>query len=429
MDVRASRVPQTPSPGPRLRRRRTKISSYGRGGSPQSPRATRSGGRSRRPGSRRGDRRRQGGAPDGRPGAARWRRRRSLSDVVEVCYMLGQACASSRHDLRHASRRRSPAGSARPAPAHGTRAYRQRSARASSCCWRPPPPRASRRRRAHQASAAWSMTEQPDFRLSRDASVISYGEQADGVVTTARRSPEAAPRPTRCWWRSTRTTTASTRTARLGHARHARHLQRRLQARRRPARSGPGPAGALRAHPSRRRMVPVAHLFWSGAWAGIAAGAVERARLFMRKCRAQRRTASCRPAPRTSTRAMRVAAHAAGAWSRSTLARFEAINGRSGRAGVVLEFQTAINLLKVECLRARDRDRDERAAGVRPLRLSQRRRVQHRPPSARRAVVTDHDQQRPHPRQPRHRPRLVLPSRGASRSDLRRDARGMQPVS
>src|SRR6201999_427811 len=29
-------------------------------------------------------------------------------------------------------------------------------------------------------------------------------------------------------------------------------------------------------------MVPVAHLCWSGAWTGIAAGAVERARLFTR---------------------------------------------------------------------------------------------------------------------------------------------------
>ena len=30
-------------------------------------------------------------------------------------------------------------------------------------------------------------------------------------------------------------------------------------------------------------MVPFAHLLWSSAWAGIAAGAVERARLFVRK--------------------------------------------------------------------------------------------------------------------------------------------------
>ena len=32
-----------------------------------------------------------------------------------------------------------------------------------------------------------------------------------------------------------------------------------------------------------RTMMPVAHLAWSGAWAGIAAAAVDRARAFVRK--------------------------------------------------------------------------------------------------------------------------------------------------
>ena len=35
-------------------------------------------------------------------------------------------------------------------------------------------------------------------------------------------------------------------------------------------------------------MVPVAHLMWAGAWAGIAAGAVERARAVHAQGRAQR---------------------------------------------------------------------------------------------------------------------------------------------
>ena len=45
-------------------------------------------------------------------------------------------------------------------------------------------------------------------------------------------------------------------------------------------------------------MMPVAHLVWSGAWAGIAASAVDRARAFVRKA-VHAPAARCRPAPRT----------------------------------------------------------------------------------------------------------------------------------
>ena len=46
-----------------------------------------------------------------------------------------------------------------------------------------------------------------------------------------------------------------------------------------------------------RTMMPVAHLLWSGAWAGIAPAAVDRARAFVRKARSEP-TARCRRAPR-----------------------------------------------------------------------------------------------------------------------------------
>ena len=41
----------------------------------------------------------------------------------------------------------------------------------------------------------------------------------------------------------------------------------------------PAPYETIHAH----SMVPAAHLFWSSVWAGIAAGAVDRSRKYMRK--------------------------------------------------------------------------------------------------------------------------------------------------
>ena len=57
-------------------------------------------------------------------------------------------------------------------------------------------------------------------------------------------------------------------------------------------------------------MMPVAHLTWSGVWAGIAAGAVERARAFVRNA-ARRAGGQLPPGAAHLTRASRVAAHAA----------------------------------------------------------------------------------------------------------------------
>ena len=116
--------------------------------------------------------------------------------------------------------------------------------------------------------------------LERDATVISYGAQADAIVTTARRAPTPRRRTrcSSCFWQGRLHAGAD---AVLGHARHARHLQRRLH----PARRGRCRAGP--AEPYERihaqTMVPAAHILWSSAWAGIAAGAVERARTFVRK--------------------------------------------------------------------------------------------------------------------------------------------------
>ena len=85
-------------------------------------------------------------------------------------------------------------------------------------------------------------------------------------------------------------------------------------------------------HP--QTMMPVAHIAWSGAWAGIAAGAVERARLFVRNAarKAERAAAARRCAPHAR---QCDAAHAAGLVA-AALQKFEAASRdepapRSGR--------------------------------------------------------------------------------------------------
>jgi acyl-CoA dehydrogenase len=93
-----------------------------------------------------------------------------------------------------------------------------------------------------------------------------------------------------------------------------------------------------------RTMVPVAHLTWSGAWTGVAAGAVERARLFVRNA-AKRADGALPPGAAHLTRAnanlRTLRAVVAGA-----LQRFEATIGDE-QALESIDFQTTMNLLKV----------------------------------------------------------------------------------
>ena len=91
-------------------------------------------------------------------------------------------------------------------------------------------------------------------------------------------------------------------------------------------------------------MMPVAHLTWSAVWAGLAAAAVERAR---RSVRAAARNANGQPVLGAThlTRAM-MSHRALRETLASALQRFEAV-GSKERELESLEFQTAMNLLKV----------------------------------------------------------------------------------
>jgi acyl-CoA dehydrogenase len=92
-------------------------------------------------------------------------------------------------------------------------------------------------------------------------------------------------------------------------------------------------------------MVPAAHLMWGGVWAGIAAGAVERARKYMRKA-ARGAEGQLPPAAGYFTKA-----HSSLRALRALIAtasdRYEAA-AHNPAALSSIDFQTAINLLKVD---------------------------------------------------------------------------------
>jgi acyl-CoA dehydrogenase len=91
-------------------------------------------------------------------------------------------------------------------------------------------------------------------------------------------------------------------------------------------------------------MTPVAHLAWSGAWAGIAAAAVERARAFVRKA-SQRSGGTLPPGAAHLTRA-NASLRTLRSLIAGALTRFESA---ADDAAVLesVDFQTGINLLKV----------------------------------------------------------------------------------
>jgi acyl-CoA dehydrogenase len=92
-------------------------------------------------------------------------------------------------------------------------------------------------------------------------------------------------------------------------------------------------------------MTPVAHLCWSSVWAGIAAAAVDRAQAFIRK--AARGAGGQMPPGAAHFTSARMSLTKLRAMITSTLDTY-AISEHDERALSSLDFQSSINLLKVE---------------------------------------------------------------------------------
>jgi acyl-CoA dehydrogenase len=177
--------------------------------------------------------------------------------------------------------------------------------------------------------------------LHREASVISYGEAADAIVTTARRAADApsADQVLVVFLKGDYTLERLSGWDALG-------MRGTCSAGFKLVASGvceqilPVPYDQIHA----RTVMPVAHLLWSSAWAGIAAAATDRARAFVRKAM-QSADGGLPPSAAHLTRAdaslRTLLSLIAGAVHRFDAAADDAATLES------IDFQTGMNLLKV----------------------------------------------------------------------------------
>jgi acyl-CoA dehydrogenase len=178
--------------------------------------------------------------------------------------------------------------------------------------------------------------------LERNAAVISYGAQADAVVTTARRSADTSSsdqvlvvflkedytlEPQISW-----DTLGMRGTCSSGFM---------LRARGEEAQILPEPYEKIHVE----TMTPSAHIFWASVWTGIAADAVERARTFIRKASRQA-NGQLPPGAAQLAKASSTLSQLRSLVS-SALTRFDAAS-RDGKTLASIEFQAMINLTKVD---------------------------------------------------------------------------------
>ncbi len=178
--------------------------------------------------------------------------------------------------------------------------------------------------------------------LDRESTVISYGAQADGIVTTMRRSADAAGsdqvlvvllknqydlEPVMQW-----DTLGMRGTCSAGF---------RLKALADAEQILPVPYETIHT----RTMTPMAHILWSATWSGIAAAAVDRAQLFLRKA-ARQGKGQMPPGAAHFTRAQS-SLRTMTALVRSAIQRYDAALADEHLFSS-LDFHAAMNLLKVE---------------------------------------------------------------------------------
>ena len=262
----------------------------------------------------------------------------SLSELSDICYTLGQACASTAmiyamHQVKIACAVRHGMDSA------WIRAFLRLLTNEQMLV-------ASSTTEGGgggnvRSSEAPVERDGSRFTLKRDATVISYGAQADAIVTTARRAADAAAsdqvlvvllasdytlEPTLSWDALGMRGTCSGGFNLVAAGDVAQVMTT--------------PYEAIHA----QSMVPAAHILWSSAWAGIAAGAVERARKYVRK--AMRGGGDLPPSAPYYSRAT-ASLRALRALIVAVVDRYESIADDPDRLST-MEFQTAISLLKVD---------------------------------------------------------------------------------
>ena len=262
-----------------------------------------------------------------------------LSEVVDICYRLGRACSSAAmifamHQIKVACILRHRRNVAWHEQLLRRLCDRQMLLASST----------TEGKGGGNVRASEAPVERNGSRISleRKATVISYGASADAIVTTARRTADAPAsdqvlvvflkedyslEPIMTW-----DTLGMRGTCSSGFTLRATGESDQIL-----------PDAYELIHP--QTMTPVAHLTWAGVWTGVAAAAVERAQLFTRSA-ARQSNGQLPPGAAHYTKAVASLAALRGLVA-SSLRKFEQA-GDNAQALTSLEFQTTINLTKVQ---------------------------------------------------------------------------------
>lgn len=262
----------------------------------------------------------------------------SVSDVAQICYALGRACSSTSmifamHQANVACVVHHADDSSKFS-SYLRRLGEKQMLVASSTT-------EGRNGANVRMSSSPIISQGAKISLSRDASVLSYGGAADAIVSTARRSPDSVPTDQVLVLLfkedySLERTTLWDALGMRGTCSDGFQLE------------ATGDAEQVLAEPyeriHRRTMMPVTHLLWAACWAGVAAGALERAQMFVRKA-ARAAKGALPPGASIATQAslsLMTLVSLVGA----SLADYEARTADPNTLDDI-GFQTSLNLLKV----------------------------------------------------------------------------------
>ena len=263
----------------------------------------------------------------------------SLAQLVDVCYTLGQACSSTAliyamHQIKMACIVRHTKGNAALENILRRVAGEQLLMASSTT-----EGQAGGNVRSSEAAG-----EHHDDRitLERKATVISYAVEADGIVTTARRSADAAgsDQVLLVLLKSDYTLDRLKVWDTLGmRGTHSEGFTLRVNAS--AEQILPEPYEKIHAH----TMVPHAHLLWGAVWSGIAAAAAAKAQTFVRQAMRQS-GGQLPPGAAHFTKALSTLRTLRGVLN-STLRAYEAA-WNDDKAMAALEFQSMMTLTKVQ---------------------------------------------------------------------------------
>ena len=263
----------------------------------------------------------------------------SISDAVNICYTLGRACAST--GMIYAMHQMAVACVARHAQ-HSqwhrdflNRICREQLLLASST---------TEGQGGGDLRKSQCAVEVVDagIKLEKSATVISYGAEADAIATTARRSPDSAEsdqvlvilekaqydlEPLLGWDPLGMRGTCSSGFTLRGGGEPGQVLSEHYQ--------------TIHAQTG----MPVSHLLWGATWAGVATSAVERARAFLRMV--SRKSNGRMPPGATHLTRATATLNTLRALISSAAKRYEGIPPNDGQQLESLEFQSSMNLLKV----------------------------------------------------------------------------------